>query len=226
VKGMGYNSLNGASATAISALHKYGLLEKVADEVKVSDRALRILHPHNEEEKRAAIREAALEPPLFAELAEKFPGRMPTDDLLRNYLIRNGFAPAAVTSVVLAYRETSQFAEEHGVGYDSAVTPSQEAPAMNTNARSVAQNSILLMPNQFNQTIVNEREIGRYNFEGGGFVRISTSPTTDTEEALDMAITVIELKRAELLRRKTRDSELLKNTPSLDKHEEDDENTT
>src|SRR5688500_10929914 len=67
-QGMGYNSLNGASATAISALHKYGLLERIGDEVKVSERALRILHPHTPDEKASAIQDAASQPQLFAEL--------------------------------------------------------------------------------------------------------------------------------------------------------------
>src|SRR5438309_12108284 len=61
-KGMGYNSLNGASATTISALHKYGLLERNGDEIKVSERALRILHPHSPEERASAIRDAASQP--------------------------------------------------------------------------------------------------------------------------------------------------------------------
>ena len=74
-KGMGYNTLNGASATAISALHKYGLLERIGDEIKVSERALSILHPHTPQEKADAIRAAAGEPALFAELNERFPGR-------------------------------------------------------------------------------------------------------------------------------------------------------
>jgi hypothetical protein len=120
VKGMGYNSLNGASATAISALHKYGLLDRVGDEVKVSERALRILHPHSAEERAAAIQDAAREPPLFAELNERFPGKMPSDDLLRNYLIRNGFAPGAVTAVITAYRETSEMADREGRAHDSS----------------------------------------------------------------------------------------------------------
>jgi len=72
---MGYNSLNGASAGAISALHKYGLLGRAGDKIRVSERALRILHPHSAEEGATAIQEAANEPPLFAELNERFPGR-------------------------------------------------------------------------------------------------------------------------------------------------------
>jgi len=118
-RGMGYNSPNGASASAISALHKYGLLDRTGDEIKVSERALRILHPHSAEERAAAVHEAANEPPLFAELNERFAGRMPSDDLLRNYLIRNGFALEAVTSVITAYRETSEMVEREGRAHDS-----------------------------------------------------------------------------------------------------------
>src|SRR3954465_13678137 len=80
-RSMGYNSLNGASASAISAVHKYGLLAKVGEGLKVSDRALRILHPHSASEKAEAIREAAYEPTLFAELRDRFSGRMPSEDL-------------------------------------------------------------------------------------------------------------------------------------------------
>jgi hypothetical protein len=129
-KGLGYNSLNGASATAISALQKYGLLERSGDELKVSERGMRILHPHPPEDRGAAIREAAADPPLFAELREKFPGAIPSDDLLRNYLIRRGFAPGAVTAVISAYRETSEMAEREGRLDDSLGEQPPEHPDM------------------------------------------------------------------------------------------------
>jgi len=118
--GMGYNSLNGASATAISALHKYGLVEGRGDQLRVSDRAMRLLHPESPEERAEAIRDAAFDPPLFAELNERFPGKLPNDDLLRNYLIRRGFAPNAVTSVIASYRETSEMVERNEARQDSA----------------------------------------------------------------------------------------------------------
>src|ERR1700733_12477276 len=58
-KAMGYSGLSGASATAVSALHKYGLLERVGnEEVRVSERAMRIMHPHSPDEKAKAVREA------------------------------------------------------------------------------------------------------------------------------------------------------------------------
>ena len=48
------------------------------------------------------------------------------------------------------------------------------------------------------------RQIGRYDFEDGGFVKIVASPEIETEEALAMVETIVELKRKEIERRKQR----------------------
>jgi hypothetical protein len=117
---MGYRGISGASATAISTLNKYGLLEGRGDEVRVSDRAMAILHPHSDDELRAALREAAVQPALFGELAEKFPGTIPNDDVLRNYLIGIKFTPQVVDGVISAYKETVEFVGGMEDGYDSA----------------------------------------------------------------------------------------------------------
>lgn len=193
-KGMGFNTLNGASATVISALHKYGLLEKQGDGIKVSDRALRILHPQSPEEKAEAIREAAAAPALFAELAERFPGRLPNEELLRNYLIRNGFVPSAAQAVLLAYRETSELVSRSAGEHDSGLDSPMEAPV------TMPQNASAAPPSPFK--VVNlqgdVRPLARYDFEGGGFVQAVASTSIDTEAALHMLETLIKMKRAEL----------------------------
>src|SRR5437868_3074378 len=84
-KSLGFGALSGPAATVISALFKYGLLERVGTEAKISQRALQILFPDPPEERAAAIRAAANEPQLFAELNERFRGPV-SDTLLRNYL--------------------------------------------------------------------------------------------------------------------------------------------
>lgn len=117
---MGYRGLSGASATAISALNKYGLLEGRGDDVRISDRAMAILHPHSDDELHVALHEAAITPTLFREIYEKFPGTIPNDDVLRNYLIRNKFAPQAVDGVISSLKETVEFAGGLSDGYDSA----------------------------------------------------------------------------------------------------------
>ena len=61
-------------------------------------------------------------------------------------------------------------------------------------AASVPQNAAILAGN--------ERPIARYDFEGGAYVRVAASGDIDTEAALDMVQTLIDLKRAELTRKK------------------------
>lgn len=200
-QGMGYNSLNGASATAISALHKYGLLDRLGDELKLSDRAMRILHPHSPEEKAAAIREAAYEPTLFAELADRFTGAFPSDDILRNFLIRSGFSPAAVSFVILAYRDTAELVASEGGAYGGT----RNVPAIREiDAPMNAMASVSAPPaatgNSLN-LLTNERSLARYEFEGGGYVRIIAGGEVDTLAALNMAETLLQLKRMEITSR-------------------------
>lgn len=191
VKSMGYTGLNGASATAISAVMKYGLLEREKENLKISDRAMRILHPQSPAEKTEAILEAAMEPPLFQELAEKFPGPIPADEILRNYLIRNKFAPAAVSHVILAYRETSELVAQEGGTYDSGVTISPETYKMQTHPQLDRSDKPLIQK-------TNERILAHYEFENGGYVRIIKSEGFSTKKALKMAETLLKLKQQEL----------------------------
>jgi hypothetical protein len=206
VKGMGYAGLNGASATAVSALMKYGLLDRDGEDLKVSQRAMCIIAPHSPEEKAQAIREAAVEPILFNELAEKFPGRMPNEELLKNYLVRKGFAPAALSSVISAYKETSEMVEHQNVGYDASGNETEESspmmqaqPVMPKHPNSLSGMQDLVITSE-------ERPIGRYDYEGGAYVRIAASGDIDTEEALDMVETLVRLKREELKRKAKRSS--------------------
>ena len=109
VKDMGFNGIHGNSLGALSALSKYGLLERDGQDYRVSERAIAIIHPLDEESKAAALREAAQAPALFAEIFEQFKGQLPSDENLRAYLIRKGFAESALTPVIDSLRETMQF---------------------------------------------------------------------------------------------------------------------
>lgn len=106
---LGYGGINGASLGAISALLKYGLLEKVNEDLKVSDSALAILHPSSEEEKYQTLKAAAEAPVLFTELLSHFNGRLPSDENLRSYLVRRGFAPNSLNGVIEILRETMEY---------------------------------------------------------------------------------------------------------------------
>jgi hypothetical protein len=221
-KAMGYSGLSGASATSVSALHKYGLLEKAGnDEIRVSERAMSIMHPHSPEEKAKAVREAAVEPVLFAELSERFPGKIPNEELLRNYLVRKGFASSAVSSVILAFRETSEMVERENVGYAESEQP-HEPTAMTTQAFApVPRTQATPFPAQPVEMTRGDRTVSRYDYEGGGYVRISVGGEIDTDEALDMVETLVSLKRAELKRK----AKMAIHFDGMDIHNQENEST-
>jgi hypothetical protein len=201
-KSMGYSGLSGPSATAISALNKYGLLTGRGDEIRVSDRAMAILYAHSDEERRHALNEAFLEPDLFRELAQKFPGKLPSDDALKSFLIRNKFAHSAVTNVISCYKETVEFAVGVHTPYDSSspMMRDEDSRMHNQPAASAAQTPIHYANVQTQRPIYgDERSIGRYDFEGGGSLVIAVSGNVTTEKALKMAETLIRLKREELM---------------------------
>ena len=201
-KSIGYNSLNGASATAISAIHKYGLMEKVGDGMKVSERGMSIIAPHNAAEKAQAIRDSALEPRLFAELFEKFPPPLPNDEVLRNYLIRSGFAPQAVSAVVLSYRETMDLVERESGGYPVASPDSEEHPAMDLASPAAAPKTVTVDTSFVSSNRAGPRDLGRWQFEDGTWVQILASEKVATGDALDMAEMLIKIRRTEIGKRK------------------------
>lgn len=129
-KHIGFGTLNGASASALSAIAKYGLLEPAGDgEAKLTDLAMRILYPHDEGEKRAALQEAAFKPALFSEINEKWPDRPPSDESLRSFLVRKGFSQGALDQVIQFYRETIEVARVRNGAHDSSPEPQQHREA-------------------------------------------------------------------------------------------------
>lgn len=120
---LGFSGLSGAADRALSALLHYGLMEKVKKgELRVTDLALRILHPCDPSERREALYEAGFAPELFTELRQRYPEAPPSRDSLSSYLSRSGFASAAIPAATKAYLETCYFLQrEHA--YDLGVAP-------------------------------------------------------------------------------------------------------
>ena len=140
---LGYNGLNGASITLISALVKYSLLEDIGQkQVKLSETALDILwRDQGDPERAKLLREAALTPSLFSDLSNAFPDELPSDQTLRYHLLKKEFNPKVVDSVMRAYRDTLEFvnAEEAlrlsvSHGYEEPLEePMQTQPSRDSN---------------------------------------------------------------------------------------------
>jgi hypothetical protein len=139
VKALGFGGVNGASLSALSAVVKYGLLDKTGENYRISDRAMSVLHPRSPEEKAQAVKDAAEAPQLFTDILTEYPGGLPSDDNLRAYLVRSGFAPSALPSVIQSLRDTMQLVmtnmTEHNpppTGGGGAVQPSQQITGLRT----------------------------------------------------------------------------------------------
>lgn len=125
---LGYSSINGASDKKVSAITAYGLLEKAQDrELRISDLAMRILHPEDDKEESEALAEAALSPNLFQEINERWPDNPPSDANLRSYLVRRGFNQNAVDQVIAVFRSAMSLVNEGGDVHDSIETEAEVA---------------------------------------------------------------------------------------------------
>lgn len=141
VEAMGYDGLHGASLGAVSAVLKYDLLDKVDKQVKVSERAMSIIAPHNDEERQTAIRDAAFSPPLFGEIYERFLGEIPNDEKLRSFLLRKNFSSSALDRVIRSYRETMDLVTEETGSYNHESQSTESDAMRETSQRSIQQNS-------------------------------------------------------------------------------------
>ena len=102
---IGYSGISGPSRTALASMKKYGLVESDDKTVRVSDLALRILHPANDYEQLSALQEAALKPDLFRQLFETL--KEASDGALKSHLItRLGFSEVGAKQVIKSYRDT------------------------------------------------------------------------------------------------------------------------
>jgi hypothetical protein len=98
----------------------YGLLSKQGADVRVSDKAIQILHPLGESEKMEAIRSAALSPPLFAELFKSHGAC--SAKIIEGKLVQSGYAPDSARKTAWVFGSNIEFA---GLRDDMALVSTQ-----------------------------------------------------------------------------------------------------
>lgn len=107
---MGYKPGSGAANSRVGSLTHFGLLERHGAEYEVSALALRILTPTDDQERIAAIAEAAVAPSLYSELVQQLDGQ-PLPPMLSNILQRNyGVVPKSASDVANRFEESLRYA--------------------------------------------------------------------------------------------------------------------
>lgn len=110
---MGFSGKSGASATALGSIRQFGLIEGTGDKTRVSDLALKILEPIDDQERALAVHDAARYPAVFEQILDRFDGRLPTvNEPIRAFLIRElGFSKSGADDCLEAIRATLQFTD-------------------------------------------------------------------------------------------------------------------
>ena len=113
----GYKEDSSTGYSCVAALKKFGLVdhEGMGDtrQVKLSDLALTILldKDPDSDERRGALRAAALGPRIHTELWERYGTELPSDQSLKRYLVlERGFNEASVDELLDEYKQTMTFA--------------------------------------------------------------------------------------------------------------------
>lgn len=126
-KDMGYSGLTGTSAKVLSDLSHFNLIEKAGKGgLRVSQTAVDILYPESADSKTQALHVAANNPALFAALGAHFSDGEPSANSLRGYLMRNGFASAAIGPIMKSYTETLRFLREEGASESHGDKPKED----------------------------------------------------------------------------------------------------
>jgi len=158
---LGYSGVNGSSSGVISALQKFDLLEPVGDEFKVPEAALDvILHSTGDVERKQFIKRVAFQPSVFADLYEKYGVKLPDDNVIMAYLVKGGFNPKSVSTVIRTFRGTVEFVEEEGAFDEKSpqapIEHEQNAPQQNQGRQPFSRVSSL--PQQTGELVTGDTQ--------------------------------------------------------------------
>ena len=107
-RALGYSGLTGASLGVLASLGQYGLIDRTGGNVSVSSLAVKILHPRDEAQRLAAVREAAM-PKVFLDILKGFEDC--SADVITNHLIQEKFTPDRARKVAHVFIANRKFAK-------------------------------------------------------------------------------------------------------------------
>lgn len=178
---LGYKNTDGPGGRALSCLRQYGLLEQAGAYWRVSDAAFNILHlPADDPEKARLLREAALKPNLYRQLQDEYPDGLPSDAALRSNLLKRGFNPDSIESVILDFRTTMAFAKVADVSHNDG----EEENIM----ENPAADSKPLVPPPLTKTPIQKAYAFAFAGNGNAQLLISGEYTVEDLEDLDLLL--------------------------------------
>ena len=140
IEHMGLNPKNEWSSRATGSITGFNLLEEKGP---LDNRVFRltalgkiiVLTKEMTDQKKMALREAALGYEIIKKLCEKWPNGLPAEDAIKVEVVLLGFTERSASRFVLAFRETYDFA---GLGNSIAIPP--KLPAGDSGSGSIPYN--------------------------------------------------------------------------------------
>lgn len=107
---LGYSLKSSGGVKTIAALKAYGLIEESDQNIKITDRAYRIIiDVADSPERKQAIKDAALSPKWYQTVFEKW-GPDPPASTRSTLVLQHAFVPTTVDAFLNGYRQTIHFA--------------------------------------------------------------------------------------------------------------------
>jgi hypothetical protein len=213
VKALGYSAKGSGGKQAMASLGYYGLIQAqglgAEKKIAVSDLAFKILADKRtiSPERELAIKEAALNPPIFQKIIEHYRQGLPADDALEWELISTyKFNKESVRDFIATFRGTLDFAKvyESGIIGEENTTPEapiQELPGDKPMTQAPAGSIIHTHAQSIPfSTKEGEYEIAKFFLGGEISVRlVATAPISKfTQKTIDKLIKHLELDKEEL----------------------------
>lgn len=147
---LGFNSKTGPAGRTVSALRQYGLLEKIGDNYRITEKAWNIFNlPEDSPERRSLVGDAALRPKIFKELLALSNDGLPSDAALRKHLVLNKeFNENTVERFLKIFKAAVDIAKPHSLGYPSEEIHEEQAEDFEDEIAMTAANSQIVNSNK------------------------------------------------------------------------------
>ena len=202
-KAMGYSPRSGPALQMLASLTGYDLLESGdgKGERRVSDLAVQILHYESREELARAARQAALNPPAFKMIAEKFGDHIPHEDGIVSFMCRNRFTENSAKKAAKAFIDSMTFVasledNERSASGDESVHTVQASTADGAADATERSAPMLSQQGEF-------KEIVRGSVSGGNAFRLFGRADFTAEQLQDI-MSMLDLQQ-KITRRQTSD---------------------
>ena len=140
-KHIGYSASSGIGKAALASLRGFGLVEKRGKRLALSPKALAIIRDRRpgSNDRADAIRSAAMQPKVHADVLDHFGGKVPSDENLRYYLLaEKAFTEKGADQFIEQFKATVAFA-----GFtDGDILPSDESAASGGEPAGLSQLAI------------------------------------------------------------------------------------